>query len=291
MFLILECMTDTTTILTSATAPIGVFDSGLGGLTVLDQITGLLPQESLIYLGDTLRCPYGPRPAAEVRQFALQVCRFLASQQVKLIVIACNTATAVALEAAQEEFPVPIIGVIDPGARAAVRATRNRHVGVIGTEGTIASGAYERALLGYDAGLRVTSVATPDFVHIVEEGLSHNDDGKVWLPDEFFGLAHRQLSPLVEAGIDTLVLGCTHYPILAPALQRVVGEGVTLISSAQETAHEVKATLERRGNAAPLDCVEFAWWKYFTTGDPEPFERLGSRIMGTSISPVETVVL
>ncbi|MCL2332919.1 MAG: glutamate racemase [Actinomycetia bacterium] len=278
-------------ILTSAFAPIGIFDSGLGGLTVLGQITGLLPQERLIYLGDTLRCPYGPRPAEEVRQFALQVCRFLTSQQVKLIVIACNTATAVALEAAQEEFPVPIIGVINPGARAAARATRNRRIGVIGTEGTIASGAYERALLGYDAGLQVLSVATPDFVRIVEEGLSHNDDGKVWLPDEFFELAHRQLDPLVAAGIDTLVLGCTHYPILAPALQRVVGETVTLISSAQETAHEVLATLARRGNAAPLDDGEIAWSKFCTTGDTASFERLGSRIMGASISPVEKVVL
>ena len=274
-----------------AAAPIGVFDSGLGGLTVERQITELLPQESLIYLGDTLRCPYGPRPAGEVRDFALQVCRFLQDQGVKLIVIACNTATAVALEAAQEEFPVPIIGVIDPGARAAVRATRNRRVGVIGTEGTIASGAYERALLGYDAGLRVTSTATPDFVRIVEEGLSHNGSGEVWIPDEFFDSAHRQLDPLVGAGIDTLVLGCTHYPILAPVLQRVVGDGVTLINSAEETAREVQATLARRGNAAPSDYVEFASWRHFTTGDATDFERLGSNIMGGSISPVDTVVL
>lgn len=255
------------------------------------QIADLLPGESLMYLGDTLRCPYGPRPAEEVRDFALQVCHFLQNQGVKLIVIACNTATAVALEAAQEEFPVPIIGVIDPGARAAAQATRNRRVGVIGTEGTITSGAYERALLSNDAGLQVTSVATPDFVRIVEEGLSHNGEGEVWIPDEFFDLAHRQLDPLVEAGIDTLVLGCTHYPILAPALQRVVGPGVTLISSAEETAREVKATLARRGNAATFGHVVYSSWQMFTTGDPEVFARLGARIMDDSPLPVLPVDL
>jgi len=284
-------MTNNTTSTASSAAPIGIFDSGLGGLTVVRQIADRLPQERLIYLGDTLRCPYGPRPAEEVRQFALQVCRFLEDQGVKLIVIACNTATAVALEAAQEEFPVPIIGVINPGARAAVRTTRNRRVGVIGTQGTIASGAYERALLSYDAGLQVTSVATPGFVGIVEDGLSHNSEGEIWIPDEFFDLAHCQLDPLVEAGIDTLVLGCTHYPILAPALQRVVGPGVTLISSAQETAREVRHTLERRGNAAPPQPAPAAPGRYFTTGETEVFERLGSRIMGVSISPASTVVL
>jgi len=283
-------MTDAATY-ASPDAPIGIFDSGLGGLTVERQIAKMLPRESLIYLGDTLRCPYGPRPAAEVREFALQVCRFLQDRSVKLIVIACNTATAVALEAAQEEFPVPIIGVIGPGARAAVRVTRNRRVGVIGTEGTIASGAYEHALLGYDAGLQVTSVATPDFVRVVEEGLSHNDSGEVWLAQEFFDLAHRQLDPLVAAGIDTLVLGCTHYPILAPVLQRVVGPDVTLISSAEETAREVRYTLSRRGNAAQAESEGTAFPQYFTTGESESFERLGSLIMGEAITPVSTVVL
>jgi len=280
-----------TSALQSSTAPIGIFDSGLGGLTVMREIAGLLPQESLIYLGDTLRCPYGPRPAAEVRDFALQDCRFLQNQGVKLIVIACNTATAVARKIAQEELSVPVIGVINPGARAAVRTTRNRRVGVIGTEGTIASGAYLRALLDYDAGLQVTSVATPDFVRIVEDGLSRNESGEIWLPDEFFDLAHRQLDPLVEAGIDTLVLGCTHYPILEPALQRVVGPDVTLISSAEETAQSVRHTLMRRGNAAPIASSKQASRQYFTTGEPDVFELLGSHIMGVSISPASMVVL
>jgi len=284
-------MTDTATY-ASPDAPIGIFDSGLGGLTVERQIAKLLPQENLIYLGDTLRCPYGPRPAEEVREFALQDCRFLQDRGVKLIVIACNTATAVAREAAQEEIAVPIIGVINPGARAAVRVTRNRKVGVIGTEGTIASGAYERALLSYDAGLQILSVATPDFVRIVEEGLSHNDDGEVWLPDEFFDLAHRQLDPLVAAGIDTLVLGCTHYPILAPALQRVVGSGVALINSAEETAYSARSLLARKGNANDsLPGADLAYRQYFTTGKPESFERIGSLIMGEAITPVSTVVL
>ena len=275
--------------LASASAPIGIFDSGLGGLTVARALADRLPHESFLYLGDTARCPYGPRPAEEVRAFAAQICRFLQARDVKLIVVACNTATATALETLQGSFVIPIIGVIDPGARAAARATRDRRVGVIGTEGTIASGAYERALMGYDAGLQVASIATPDFVRIVEEGLSHNDDGKVWLPDEFFDLAHRQLDPLVEAGIDTLVLGCTHYPILAPALQRVVGEDVTLISSAEETAHEVKATLKRRGNLAPVGALPQR--QYLTTGEPELFMTLGSRIMETPLTDVETVVL
>lgn len=272
-------------------AAIGIFDSGLGGLTVAREIARTMPQESLVYLGDTARCPYGPRDLSEVRRFVLEIGNWLEARNVKLIVVACNTATAAGLSLAQRTFSVPVIGVVEPGARAAVMATRNRRVGVIGTAGTIESGAYSTAVRALDAGVTVFSAATPRFVDIVEEGL-RLDSGRVegllaetsdvFVRPSFSGLARDYLDPLKRSGVDTLVLGCTHFPLLSAAIQYAMGPKVSIISSARETAAEVSETLARReqlvddGYGPPARI-------FFTTGDPDEFARLGSRVFGEPI--------
>jgi glutamate racemase len=272
------------------TLPIGIFDSGLGGLTVAGEIMRMLPQESVIYLGDTARCPYGPRTPAEVRSFVLQIGTWLVRQQVKLIVIACNTATAAGLALAQKTFDIPVIGVIEPGARAAVKATANRTVGVIGTVGTIRSGAYSDAVRALDAGVTVYSAAAPRFVDIVEQGLRMGSGTlEDWLSEmtgvfirpSFYEMARDYLDPLKRSGIDTLVLGCTHFPLLAPAIQQVVGPKVRLISSAEETAREVADTLRFRGHCAPEGSTPSE--TYVTTGDAAEFTGLGARVLGKPI--------
>ena len=279
-------------------AAIGIFDSGLGGLTVAREIARALPHESLVYLGDTARCPYGPRDLDEVRRFVLEIGSWLEHRRVKVIVVACNTATAAGLALAQREFPVPVIGVIEPGARAAVMATRNRKVGVIGTAGTIDSGAYSTAVRALDAGVTVFSTATPRLVEIVEEGLRRgtgpvedllSDTTEVFIRPSFYEMARDYLDPLKRAGIDTLVLGCTHYPLLSAAIQQVVGVQVTLISSAAETAREVAELLERRGELANHSAGRML--AFATTGDVAEFERLGSRVFGEPLGDVEGVPL
>ena len=253
--------------------PIGIFDSGFGGLTVAKAIHDKLPQESIIYLGDTARCPYGPRPQREVRSFVREICTWLTKQQVKLIVIACNTATAAGLAMAQQDFDVPVIGVVEPGARAAARATINRKVGVIATQGTVDSCAYSDAIRARDAGVTVFSTATPRFVEIVEDGLRRSDSpiekmtadaSDVYLRPAFQEIARDYLDPLKKIGVDTLVLGCTHFPILAPLIQQAVGEGVQLINSADETAKDVATTLKRRGHLHQDGTGEM---RFYTTGD------------------------
>jgi glutamate racemase len=278
--------------------PIGVFDSGLGGLTVAREIARALPEESLVYLGDTARCPYGPRDVAEVRRFVLEIGTWLESHPVKLIVIACNTATAAGLTLAQRAFSVPVVGVVEPGARAAVMATRNRRVGVIGTVGTIESGAYSRAVRALDAGVTVFSATTPRFVEIVEEGLRLGsgpvegllaDSADVFVRPSFHQIARDYLDPLKRSGIDTLVLGCTHYPLLAASIQQVIGQQVQLISSASETALEVAETLARRDHLAPAGSVPQR--TFATTGDVAEFARLGSRVFGAPLGDVVDVTL
>lgn len=278
--------------------PIGVFDSGLGGLTVAREIARVLPEESLVYLGDTARCPYGPRDLDEVRRFVVEIGSLLATRPVKLIVIACNTATAAGLALAQRLFDVPVIGVIEPGARAAVMATRNRRVGIIGTEGTIESGAYSRAVRSIDAGVTVFSAAAPRFVDIVEEGLRRGsgpvedllaDTASVFVRPSFHEIARDYLDPLKRSGIDTLVLGCTHFPLLSSAIRSVVGSRVQLISSAAETAREVAETLARRDQLAPAGSV--AGYEFITTGDAVEFAGLGSRVFGQHMSTVSTLDL
>lgn len=269
-------------------APIGIFDSGFGGLTVARAIRALLPQEPLVYLGDTARCPYGPRPLGQVQGFVRQVCTWLTTHKVKLIVIACNTATAAGLAMAQREFNVPVIGVVEPGARAAARCTRNRRVGVIATQGTVDSCAYSDAIRARDAGVTVFSAACPQFVDIVEEGLRRSDSpiekmvadaSDVYLRPAFASIARSYLDPLKRVGIDTLVLGCTHFPIIAPLIQQAVGVDVRLVSSAEETAKDVARTLEYRDQLN--DGSAPAQLSMYTTGnDLADFQNLAQRVLG-----------
>ena len=288
--------------------PIGVFDSGLGGLTVAAEITRLLPDEQLVYLGDTARFPYGTKPATEVAGYAFEIIDFLRTHEVKIIIIACNTATAAALEKAQKSFDIPIIGVVEPGSRAAVQATRNRRVGVIGTAGTVASGAYSRAVRALDVGVTVFSAPCPKFVEIVERG---DFSGANVFGSGTYLVAKGYLQPLLRVGIDTLVLGCTHYPLLSELLRRTCGPGVTLISSAEETALEARAILERRGQLRAGG--KAALHQYFVTGSPSGgarsqsdswpwrdskadyaarrFRELGSRFLGRDIGKVGNVEL
>lgn len=277
--------------------PIGVFDSGLGGLTVVRELVRALPGESIVYLGDTARCPYGPRARSEVREFVLQIGAWLSARPVKLIVVACNTATAAGLALAQQAFDVPVIGVVEPGARAAVMATVNRRVGVIGTVGTVDSGAYSRAVRALDAGVTVFSAAAPRFVDFVEAGLRMDESpledwisqtADVFIRPSFYEMARDYLDPLKRAGIDTLVLGCTHFPLLSAAIQQVVGPNVRLISSAEETAREVVEALTARGHLAASGSPDR---RFFTTGDAIEFERLGSRVLGFETGRVDEVVL
>ena len=276
-------------------APIGVFDSGFGGLTVAREIAKALPQESLIYVGDSARCPYGPRDLSEVDGFVQQIGAWLVAQSVKMIVIACNTATAAGLAHAQRTFPVPIIGVVEPGARAAVHATRNRRVGVIATKGTIDSGAYAKAIRHIDAGITVFSTATPRFVEIAERGIRMAEGpvedytslaSKVYIRPAFQEIAKEYLEPLRRCEIDTLVLGCTHYPLLKALIGAVVGRDVTLISSAKEAARDVREILDRKRALAPEGTVPVR--RFYTTGnDIDEFRSFGGRVFRQPLESVE----
>lgn len=276
-------------------APIGVFDSGFGGLTVAREIAKALPQESLIYVGDSARCPYGPRDLGEVDGFVQQIGAWLVAQGVKMIVIACNTATAAGLAHAQRTFPVPVIGVVEPGARAAVHATRNRRVGVIATKGTIDSGAYAKAIRHIDAGITVFSTATPRFVEIAERGIRMAEGpvedytslaSKVYIRPAFQEIAKEYLEPLRRCEIDTLVLGCTHYPLLKALIGAVVGRDVTLISSAKEAARDVRDILDRKRALAPEGTVPVR--RFYTTGnDIDEFRSFGGRVFRQPLESVE----
>lgn len=276
-------------------APVGVFDSGFGGLTVAREIAKALPQESLIYVGDSARCPYGPRDLSEVDGFVQQIGAWLVAQSVKMIVIACNTATAAGLAHAQRTFPVPVIGVVEPGARAAVHATRNRRVGVIATKGTIDSGAYAKAIRHIDAGITVFSTATPRFVEIAERGIRMAEGpvedytslaSKVYIRPAFQEIAKEYLEPLRRCEIDTLVLGCTHYPLLKALIGAVVGRDVTLISSAKEAARDVREILDRKRALAPEGTVPVR--RFYTTGnDIDEFRSFGGRVFRQPLESVE----
>ncbi len=263
-------------------APIGIFDSGVGGLTVARAIIDQLPAERIRYVGDTANGPYGPLPIAEVRRHALAVADRLVDGGVKMLVIACNTASAACLADARERYPVPVVEVIRPAARRAVAATRNGEVGVIGTEATIASGAYPDAFAAAP-GVRVHTAACPSFVDFVERGIT---SGR-----QVLGLAQSYLAPLQQAGVDTLVLGCTHYPLLTGVLSLVMGREVTLVSSAEETAEEVYRQLTESDLLADPDgggrgAGPAAGHEFLATGDPEPFARLGRRFLGPEIGAV-----
>jgi glutamate racemase len=278
--------------------PIGIFDSGLGGLTVMRSVADQLLDEDIVYFGDTARCPYGPRPLEEVQRFIVEVASWLTRRDVKLMVIACNTGTAAALPLAQRLFDVPVIGVVEPGARAAVMATVNRKVGVIATTGTVESGAYSRAVRALDAGVTVFSVAAPKFVDIVEQGLRTGpgaleewmaEFSEVFVRPSFYEMARDYLDPLKRVGVDTLVLGCTHFPLLSASIGQAIGPGVRLISSAEETAREVVEALTARGHLhAPGDARTFT---FATTGDPVEFAALGSRVIRAPIEEAHHVSL
>ena len=278
-------------------APIGIFDSGFGGLTVARAIHERLPQESLVFFGDTARCPYGPRDLREVRGFVRQICTWLSKHDVKLIVIACNTATAAGLALAQMEFNVPVIGVVEPGARGAVRMTRNRRVGVIATQATVDSGIYPDTIRNLDAGVTAFSTATPRLVEIVEDGIRRSNSpierltaeaSDVYLRPAFQTIARDYLDPIKKAGVDTLVLGCTHYPVLAPLIQQAVGENVSIISSSEETAKEVVETLTYRGHLADGSLEQHS--SFYTTGeDLDDFRNIGGHIFGYPIDDLSYV--
>jgi glutamate racemase len=258
-------------------APIGVFDSGLGGLTVAHEIMRQLPAESLVYFGDTARVPYGPKSPDTVRRYSREISSFLLGEGVKAIVVACNTATAHALPMLRDELDVPVIGVVEPGARAAVRATRSGHIGVIGTEGTIRSEAYVRAIHAESPDVRVTALACPLLVPLVEEGWVNHPASHL--------IAEEYLAPFLSDEIDTLVLGCTHYPLLKPLIGEIVGRSVRLIDSAEETAADTRRMLAEHGIAAPAGSV--GRHRFLASDDPQQFLRLGRRFLGTAIENVE----
>jgi len=261
--------------------PVGVFDSGMGGLTVLHECLVTMPHEDFVYLGDAARLPYGPRPLAELRRFSREIASYLERDGVKLVVAACNSATSAALPALQQELEVPIVGVLSPEAHAAVQATRNRRVGLLATEATVASGRYEELVRTLDAGVHVTAVACPALVPLIE-----SDDPFAAATVE---AVRRYAAPLRAAGVDTVILGCTHYPLIRPIFQRVLGRGVTLVFSAEETAREVAETLARKG--MENDSAREGAYRFLTTGDSESFREVGARFLQLPIAEVEHVRL
>ena len=261
--------------------PVGVFDSGVGGLTVVNQLIKSLPQEDIIYFGDTAHLPYGSKSKESVIRFSLDIANFLQAQRVKIIVVACNTASSFALSSLRENIEIPVIGVIEPGAQAAVDATRNFKIGIIGTEGTIKSRAFEEVLRKIDKNVKVFSRACPLFVPLVEEG---------WLDEpETSQIAEKYLSPMKDEGIDTLILGCTHYPLLKELLSRIMGQEISLIDTAEATAKAVERKLReknllRKGSRKAV-------YKFFVSDDPEKFLQLGRRFLGKNVEKAERINL
>ncbi len=262
--------------------PIGVIDSGVGGLTVVHELMRQLPREKLIYLGDTLRCPYGPRTAKEIIRFTWEMVDFLLTKDIKMLVVACNTATAYTLEELQKKLTIPVVGVIQPGARAAIKSTLNNHIGIIGTEGTIRSNAYSNALSMLKPDLYTISLACPTFVPIVEKGILSGS-----LAERTVEHALLPLKKFDE--MDTLILGCTHYPLLKEVIQQVVGPEITLISSSEETARETSTILQI--NQLLNDETESFYHQFYTTGDVASFTSLTKRIFNSSIDNLKSVAI
>jgi glutamate racemase len=260
---------------------IGVIDSGVGGLTVAKEVMRQLPNEKIIYLGDTARCPYGPRTTGEVRRFTWELTNFLLKKHIKMLVIACNTATAAALDEIRKELNIPVLGVINPGARAAIKQTKNYRVGIIGTIGTVKSGAYEKALKSLNSRLFVTSQACPKFVPLVESG---EYDGPIAEK-----IVQEALTPLLNQNMDTLILGCTHYPLLEPLIKNVMGEKVSVISSGDETAREISAILQYNGLLEESE--EEPEHEFYTTGSKGIFSKIASQWLGEPIENVKKIKL
>ncbi|ALC89758.1 glutamate racemase [Bacillus sp. FJAT-18017] len=261
--------------------PIGIIDSGVGGLTVAREVMRQLPNEQIIYLGDTKRCPYGPRTVQEVRKFTWQLTRFLLGKNIKMLVIACNTATAAVLDDIRRELDIPVVGVIYPGARAAIKNTENYHVGVIGTIGTVKSGAYEKALKSLVSRVSVVSHACPKFVPLVESG-----EVKGELAERIVAEA---LEPLKGHKLDTLILGCTHYPLLEPLIKQYMGTDVKVISSGDETAREVSTILDYRGLIDQDN--ELPKHEFYTTGSDVIFSKIASEWLDYEVTGVKTIKL
>jgi glutamate racemase len=262
-------------------APIGVFDSGIGGLTVVRELVSQMPSEGIVYLGDTARVPYGTRSPETVRRYAREGVRYLLSKGIKFLVVACNTVSSVGLEDLSRDIPVPVLGVLEPGARAAAEMTRNGKVGVIGTSATIGSSSYVRAIKALKGDADVTGQPCPLFVPLVEEG---------WLEGEVPELAaEKYLGGLRSSGVDTLVLGCTHYPLLKPMISKVMGPGVTLIDSAAETAREVSIRLSSLGLENKED--ETPLREFYVTDSPEAFKAVGEGFLGQAIENIMKVQL
>jgi glutamate racemase len=266
--------------------PIGMFDSGFGGLTVARAVIDLLPDERLVYVGDTGRYPYGPRDLEEVRRFAHEITSYLLDEHgVKMIVVACNTASAAALSELHANLPVPVVDVIEPGVRALISATRTGRVGVIGTVGTISSGAYQREVDAAHAGVELTCAACPGFVEFVERGDTSSDQVHV--------LAERLLAPVRDAKVDTLLFGCTHYPYLARTISDVMGREVVLVASADETAFEVRRMLSGTELEAPRAHLAgpkvSPQHRFFSSGDTAWFSTLGGRLFGPELAHAEPV--
>ncbi len=260
-------------------SPIGVFDSGVGGLTVVKELIKELPKEDIIYFGDTARVPYGTKSPSTVKRYSIENTLFLLKFNVKLLVIACNTSSAIGLSLLQKFFSIPIIGVIKPGAKAAIRSTRNSRVGVIGTHATISSGAYEREIKHLNNNVKVLGQSCPLFVPLVEEG---------WIKDEIAkSVAVKYLAPLKKKKIDTLILGCTHYPLLRPIIQDVMGKDVKLVDSAEETAKEAKDLLEECGLKS--DSKRKGSLKFYISDEPDKFALVGKRFLGRNVGSVEKI--
>jgi glutamate racemase len=262
-------------------SPIGIFDSGIGGLTVARAIYERLPEESTVYFGDTARVPYGPKSPETVRRYSLEILHWLLEQRVKAVVIACNTSTAHALETLQAHSPVPVIGVIEPGACAAAATGGDRPIGVIGTAGTIASNAYAKAIRRARPEARVEQRACPLLVPLVEEGWFEHPAADL--------IAREYLAPLTAADVGALVLGCTHYPLLKPLLQRVMGPAVKLIDSGEETARAVAAVLRERGLDAPTDGA--VTHRFVVSDDEARFRQVGARFIGERLGQAEVIAL
>lgn len=265
--------------MSGASAPIGVFDSGIGGLTVVRRVVDELPHESILYFGDTARVPYGPKSPDTVRRYAHEAASFLLSRGVKMIVIACNTVSAHARAALRATLPVPVLGVVEPGARAAVRVTQSSRIGVIGTAGTIASGAYDLAVRRKLPQARVYAQPCPLFVPFVEEGWVDHPSARL--------VAAEYLRPLQEMDVDVLILGCTHYPLLRELIAEVMGPGVTLVDSAEEAAKDVRACLTERGLTAPQN--RSAQYTFVSSDSPLRFRDVGRRLAGDLVAAVEHV--
>lgn len=259
---------------------IGVIDSGVGGLTVAREVIRQLPREQIVYFGDNARCPYGPRTPEEIRSFTNQMIQFVSQFQLKALVIACNTATAVVLEEAKAQAPLPVVGVIEPGARAAIMASRTGRIGIIGTETTIRTGAYERALYRINPNLYVVGLACPDFVPLVENQLLNTPEARK--------IVRETLTPLCYEELDTLILGCTHYPLLAPLIQEVMGDNISIISSAEETARELSTILSMRN--LHENSISSCNHRFFTSGDAEVFRQIGEEWLGFEVEVTHQVL-